>query len=499
MTAEILERAAPAGPGAETRDVVTVETHGSVVLMVGDRAYKLMKPLDLGFMDNRTREGRERACHREVEVNRRFAPDVYLGVLDLVDEHGEAVDHLVAMRRLPPGRRLGAQLDGPDARRLVVDVARAVARVHAEADRSPEIDAAGAPAAVRRLWADGVRELRAHAGRVLHPSSIDDLEALALAYLEGRKELLERRIASGWIRDGHGDLLADDVYCLPEGPRLLDCLAFDDRLRHGDVLLDAAFLAMDLEARGHPGLAAVFLREWSATLGEEHPRSLEHHYLASRAHVRSTVTCIRAEQGDHQALAAARRLHALAMRHLEAGSMRLVLVGGGPGTGKSTVAAALRRGCDWRLERSDAVRRELAGLPPAPVRAAGFREGAYAPEMTDRVYAELLARADRALGLGEPVVLDATWADPAHREAARRLARRRGADLVEIECRAPLQVAMERVRSRLARDEGDSDATPELARMLADRRPQVSTARLLDTDRPLEEVVRDAMRAVGAC
>ena len=347
------------------------------------------------------------------------------------------------------------------------------------------------------MWTEGVADVRDRAPGRLPEGGLDELLGRALAYLDGREELLTRRIASGWIRDGHGDLLADDVYCLPDGPRLLDCLAFADRLRHGDVLLDIAFLAMDLEARGHTGLARVLLREWSARLGEEHPRSLEHHYVAYRAHVRSKVACLRAEQGDREAAREARRLHALALRHLDAGRVRLVLVGGAPGTGKSTVAEALAHGRGWPVEHSDAVRKDIVGLPPEPGPASGFQEGPYAPGVTDAVYRRLLERAKRRLALGEPVILDASWTDPAHRAAARRLAARRSADLVEIECSAPLEVAMERIRARREAGIGPSDATPELARRMAERRRGVETARPLDTHRSLESVVSDALRAVG--
>jgi hypothetical protein len=350
---------------------------------------------------------------------------------------------------------------------------------------------------MRRLWEDGIGALRVHADGLLSEECLDELEGLALDYVDGCAKLFRRRIAEGWVRDGHGDLLADDVYCLPHGPQLLDCLAFDDRLRFGDVLMDVAFLAMDIEARGHPGLAGVLMREWAARLGEEHPRSLERHYIAYRAHVRCKVACLRAAQGVGEAAREARRLHALAVRHLEAGRLRLALVGGAPGTGKSTVASALGRGRGWRVERSDAVRKEIAGLPQVPAPPAGYREGIYAPSVTERVYRELLERADRALALGEPVVLDATWTEPAHREAARSLARRRGADLLEIECVAPAEVASERIRARRGAAEGPSDATPELAQAMLEGRRPPATARILDTHRPLETVIGDALRAVG--
>src|SRR5207244_1110553 len=120
----------------------------------------------------------------------------------------------------------------------------------AHARRSPTISEAATVAAVRRNWEDNFAAVRRFAGPVLDREQTGEVEALAVRYLDGRGPLFDRRIADGWLRDGHGDLLADDIFCLPDGPRILDCIEFDDRLRYGDVLADVAFLAMDLERLG---------------------------------------------------------------------------------------------------------------------------------------------------------------------------------------------------------------------------------------------------------
>ncbi len=256
----------PCGPR-----VNIVETHVSVIALIGDRAYKLLKPVNLGFLDHRRREDRLAACRRETEVNRRFAPDVYLGVLDVMDADGFARDHLVEMRRMPASRSLAALLDAPGADDLVREVARTVAGFHRASPTSPRISEAGSPESVLGLWEEGLDGLAALAPGVVPADEVVRARELATAYLAGRRPLLERRIAEGWVRDGHGDILCDDVFCLPDGPRVLDCLAFDDRLRHGDVLGDVAFLAMDMRARGRPLLARALIQEWSRSLGERHP------------------------------------------------------------------------------------------------------------------------------------------------------------------------------------------------------------------------------------
>lgn len=481
----------PPAPADWRTPAGVAETHISVVVFVGDRAYKLLKPVDVGFLDYSTLEARRRACQREVELNRRFAPDVYLGVLDVVDERGRTCDHLIAMRRMPAERRLSQLLDAPEAADHVRAVARLVAAVHQRSPTSPAVQAAATPEAVRGNWEDNFAQLRRFAGPVLDAGEVERVASLVREYLDGRAPLLLRRIRDGWVRDGHGDLLADDVFMLDDGPRVIDCLAFDDRLRHGDVVADVAFLAMDLERLGHPGLGAALVRWYEEFSGERHPASLAHHYIAYRAHVRAKVACLRVGQGDAAAAAAARDAHRLALRHLARGRVRLVLVGGAPGAGKTTLAERLSQETGWMLLRSDEIRKDLAGIGHLEPAAAPPDRGIYAPEMTERVYAELIGRARRLLELGESVVLDASWTAAAHRARAREAAAAACAPAYELRCDVPAQVAA----ARVSRRRGDaSDARAQIARLLYERAGEWGVR--VDTSGSLERAVADAIAAV---
>jgi aminoglycoside phosphotransferase family enzyme/predicted kinase len=473
------------------------ETHVSWVMLLGDRAFKLLKPVDLGFLDHRTREARERACHRETEVNRRFAPDVYLGVLDVLDERGRPRDHLVEMRRMPAERRLTALLAAGEAAEHLEELARAVAAIHASAPRSAAISRAGEARRVAANWRQGLAQVDEVAADLLDASERRRVAELALAYVEGRGALFAQRIAEGWVRDGHGDLLCDDVFCLGDGPRLLDCLAFDDRLRHADVLADAAFLAMDIEAHGDEGLGRLLLERWADDLSEEHPASLADHYVAYRAHVRAKVACLRRAQGDGRAATEAVRLHALCLRHLERGRVRLVLVGGAPGTGKSTVAAGLGERTGWTVLGTDRARAAVVGPRDPAAPPAGYGEGRYAAERRDEVYAVVAADARRRLALGESVILDASWSSGDTRARAREVARATRSELVEIRCAAPGGVAARRIAEREARGGGPSEATAEIAaRLAADADPWPQATRL-ETDRALDETLARAARLVA--
>lgn len=478
--------------------VSTRETHSAVLYFVEDRVYKLKKSIDLGFLDFRELAARKAACHAEVELNRRLAPDVYLGVADVCDDDGRVRDHMVVMRRMPAQRQLTRLL----LRGVRVDdqlraIARRIAAFHERCETSEEISRAGDQATLEGLWREGLDGIAPFRGTLLDADLVDDIGRLALRYLAGRGPLLTERRRAGRIRDGHGDLQADDIYCLDDGPRILDCIEFDRRLRIGDVLNDIAFLAMDLERLGAAEDAERLLAWYREFSGETHPPSLEHLYVAYRAFVRAKVTAIRHQQGDSDAGEQARRLAELTHTHLRRARVRLVLVGGLPGTGKSTLSGLLAAAEDGRmLLHSDVVRKELNNLPADAATPAGLREGIYRPEITEATYTELLRRARRGLERGETVVLDASWSTVAHREAAAQVAEETAADLVELRCVTSPEVAAARIARRAAAGGDPSDATAAVHRAMATWAEPWPSAQVIQTSVPVGEAFHAALRCL---
>lgn len=470
------------------------ETHTAVLFFVGDRAYKLKKRVDLGFLDYTTEPARRDACEREVALNRRFAPDVYLGLGEFRSPDADMPEPLVVMRRMPAERRLSRLVsEGVDVDGVLRAVARLLAARHADAARSPKIDEQGTRDALLSRWAASFAQVRALADDGPVPDGVEEVERLVRRYLAGRKQLFDSRIEQGRVVDGHGDLLAEDIFCLDDGPRVLDCLEFDDRLRYVDGLDDAAFLAMDLEQLGAPEDAAFFLARYSEYSGDPAPPSLWHHYVAYRAFVRAKVSLIQARQGASGAATASRRLVSTTLRHLRASTVGLTLVGGLPGSGKSTLSGALADRLGVTLLSSDRLRKELAGIPAEESAAAGYGEGLYTPEWTATTYAALLDRASALLSLGESVVLDATWSDAGQREAAVRMAERTHADLVALHCQAPGDVSAARLSNRAP---GASDADRGVAAAMAAAEPPWTEAVTVDTGGALEAAVVQAMAVV---
>lgn len=474
--------------------VERAETHISTVLFSDGWAYKVKKPVHFEFIDLSTAERREAICRKEVELNRRFAPDVYDSVVEIRDGSGAVIDHAVKMRRMPADRRLSSlAATGEDLGGVIRDIARRMAAAHAAAERTARVDAVGTADAVRHLWRRSIDDLMSFAPTAVDHERVRAIDALAMGYLDGRAGLFAHRIASGHIVDGHGDLLADDIFCLDDGPRILDCLEFDDDLRFGDVLLDIGFLAMDLERLGRVDLADSLLHDYREFTNEVHPTSLFDHYVAYRALVRAKIAAIRgADPSGHLELCLTR---------LRRAEVCLVMLGGLPATGKSTLADEIGRSRGWTVLVADVIRKEVTHVEiprgGPGMATAGYEEGIYSPASTRLTYAELLRRAGVALREGESVVLDASFAKDSWREAGRALARETSSTPAELRCVAPMDVCARRLEQRPRDAAHPSDATLEIAQRMATRFDPWPTATEVDTARPLAETVAAASASLG--
>jgi uncharacterized protein len=467
------------------------ETHTGVVVLAGDRAYKAKKPVLTDFLDFRTPEQRERACLREVELNSRLSPGSYLGVAHLDGPAGSPAEPLVVMRRYRDNDRLASMVTrGKSVEGVLDGIAVVLASFHKRAERSRAISGQGEVCAVDQRWRDNLSELFRYASISGVPGgSIERIGHLAAEFTSGREPLFTRRIEEGCIVDGHGDLLADDIFWVDGEPALLDCLEFDDELRYVDRIDDAAFLAMDLEFLGRKDLGDYFLERYIAHSADPAPSSLRDFYIAYRAVVRAKVDCVRLSQGKSEAAVDAARHLAIATEHLESGAIRLALIGGSPGTGKSTLARALAERLGAQAISTDDVRRELRESGIITGDTGVLNAGLYSPDKVTTVYEVALRRARLCLGNGQSVILDGTWRDPQIRAQAHRLASETHSAAVEVMCTARVDTAADRIRTR---QPGNSDATPEIATTLAAQHTGWDTAHRMDTSRPLEDSLQEA-------
>jgi aminoglycoside phosphotransferase family enzyme len=254
------------------------QTHISWVFLAGPYAYKVKKPVNLGFLDYTTLERRRVYCEEEVRLNRRLAPDLYLGVVPIsgppdqpgVESSGPAIDYAVKMRRLPEERTLDRLLGAggvhdDDIERL----AQHRARFHDEADAGPHVDRYGSLDVVQQNWQENFDQVQPYAGRTISTDELERCRGFVDEHL-ARPEVFEARVRDRRIRDCHGDLRAESVWMGEDGRfEVFDCIEFNERLRRGDVASEVAFLATDLDWRGRPDLAWLWTDAYRRASGDE--------------------------------------------------------------------------------------------------------------------------------------------------------------------------------------------------------------------------------------
>lgn len=480
---------------AGSAEAATVSTLISTLVFLGDVVYKFRNPIHFGFLDLSSAERRRRDCEREVLLNRRLAPDIYLGVAE-VRLSGMEDEPVVVMRRLPAtlslDRLATKALDlGGESRAI----AKLLVDFHERAERSPGIDNDASPASIAAKWSENFAECSPFIGTLLDSRREEAIQYRVWRFLRGREELFRERVALGRICDGHGDLQASDIFCLEDGPRILDCLEFDDRLRHIDVVDDLSFLAMDLDRIGAKKLAADIIKDYEEFSGEVIPNTLCDFYRAYHAYVRSKVACLRSST-DVDARHEAQRLHGMALSYLERSRVQLVMVGGLPGTGKSTLASSIASRIGAIVLRTDEVRREMFSAMGDPSDRYAYREGLYSDQMTNATYQEVLRRTEVALGHGTSVVLDGSWNAALHRAQARSAGQRMEAEITEFQCVADATLAERRIEARRSNWDNVSDATGAIAASMANDMEPWPTSTILDTSASPEHVLLLALRAL---
>lgn len=462
LRAELRMRARSAD---EEGDVRLIETHVSWVL-VDDDVYKIKKPVTLPFVDFSTFEAREEACRNEVRLNRRLAPRTYLGVQPIrrdalghytLAPSGPIVDWAVRMRRLDERGRADALLEAGELHRDLIDrLAVGIATFHADARADASVSAHGRIEAVERHVLDNFAALRSY-GRFLSIADLTEIERWQREFLRREQGRFAERIASGAVREGHGDLRLEHVFFRPDGDfDVIDAVEFDERLRCADVCADVAFLAMDLARLGRVDLGERFLAVYARTANDYDLYRLVDFYESYRACVRAKISAMCADdarasdEARAHAMADARRylLVALSAGRRSLVPPCLVAVAGGIAAGKSTVAERIGEELCAPIVDADRTRKHMIGLAPTAHADAAAWKGPYDPAFSEQVYAEVLRRAESVLSSGRSVVVDASFRTANARASLRALAEAHHVPLRLFECVAPAEVCKRRLESR---------------------------------------------------
>jgi len=464
-----------------------VETHISWILLTGPYAYKIKKPVDLGFLDFSTLDKRRFYCEEELRLNRRLAPQLYLevaaitGALDRpqLGGTGPAIEYAVKMVQFPQD----AQLDRVLARgalhaQHIDSLAETVAAFHSRTAVAPADSPFGRPERVREPVMENFTQIKARIEAAHDQAQLERLRAWCVEEHTARYTDLAQRKTDGFIRECHGDMHLANMALIKGEVVLFDCIEFNENLRWIDVISEVAFLTMDLEDRARPDLAYRFLNDYLGITGDYEGLKLLRYYSVYRALVRAKVACIRLDQPGLSATdtETVRELYrgylTLAEGYVTAPHPMLLITHGLSGSGKTYLTQELLEQRGALRIRSDVERKRLFGYGAEARTRSDVASGIYTPDASKLTYERLAQLARIIVAAGYTVIVDATFLKRAQRDAFRNLAGRLGVPFAVLDFQAQETTLRQRI---VARHEGGRDASEAdlavLEHQLASREP----------------------------
>ncbi len=450
-----------------------IETHISWILLTGPFAYKIKKPVNLGFVDFSTLEKRRYYCREELRLNRRLAPMLYLDVVGFGGTPQQPLingpipfEYAVKMEQFPANARLDHVLQQQQLHPSHIDqLARDIARFHAS------IATAGGNAP----WGEpeGIHEISMDNFTILLQLTVDNKKTDAIKHIRQWSnnafhrlmETMHKRKRNGCIRECHGDMHLGNMVLLNNRVIVFDCIEFNPSLYWIDVMSELAFLVMDLEQRGKPGLAFRFLNKQLEYSGDYSGLVLLNYYRVYRAMVRAKVAGIRLSQTDADSKlrisiqSGLQSYLSLAERYTKAGKPRLFITHGFSGSGKTHLTHSLLEQLGAIRIRSDIERKRLFGLPPNARTDSATDAGIYSRQTSHRVYQQLLMLAESLLQSGYPVIVDATFLRKADRVRFRQLGDRLRVPVTILDFQAEIPMLRARIQQRSQHGKDASEAT----------------------------------------
>lgn len=453
--------------------VELIETHASWVLLAGEYAYKIKKPITLPFLDYGTLDKRKSCCEAELRLNQRFAPDIYLDVVSIVgapenprlSNSGTPIEYAVKMRRFAEAGRLDHVCTRGELEPAQVSaLADAIIRFHHNATIAPHNTRFGSPDEVIAPVLENFKELNALLSDAKCKVRLDKLLAWAQIECKRLAPHFAARKAAGKVRECHGDLHLGNIVLIDGQVTLFDCIEFNEDFRWIDVASDIAFVYVDLLDHHQPGLAGWLLNEWLSLDGDYNAMPVLRFYAAYRALVRAKVAAIRAQQNQGD-ISETLEYIALAERITSLPKQKLIITHGLSGCGKTTVSTLMllndKTGGMLRL-RSDIERKRLFGLTTTSKSNSSLDSGIYRQEAHQLTYQHLYDLAKELLNTGWSVIVDAAFLKRAERANFHLLATQVGIGFSILAPQSTPQQLRARVAARLESGHDASEATIEV-------------------------------------
>ena len=457
----------PAAWSESVTEIRHIETHISTVLLTGDYAYKIKKPVDFGFLDFSSLARRKHFCEEEIRLNSRLAPKIYRDVVSItgtVDQPrmggvGPVIEYAVQMNQFEPDALLSNHSDQLTVERMD-QLAQIVAEFHGSIAVADPHQSFGTVAAVFAPMAENFVQIRALLDQADDLQRLDQLERWSKGQTESLQNLLIQRRDDGFIRECHGDMHLGNIALVDDEILIFDGLEFAPGLRWIDTISEIAFLTMDLQEKGRVDLAQRFLNSYLAITGDYEGLRLLRFYQAYRAMVRAKVDLIRLQQPDlsvagrETVLADYRAYLALAESYTCETAPALIITHGLSGSGKSTVVMSLLGVFSAIQLRSDIERKRLAGLAAGSDSGSALHQGIYNSRMTDETYQQLKNLVAMVINAGFMTVVDATFLKYSQRQLFSELALRLNVPFLILDFQLPEQILRKRIDQRLV-DGGD--------------------------------------------
>jgi aminoglycoside phosphotransferase family enzyme/predicted kinase len=497
-----------------TGKVKLVQTQMSFVFLTDSYVYKVKKPVNLGYLDYTTLEKRKFYCQKEVELNRRLCPDIYLDVVPVTRHQGDffiagqgkAIEYAVKMRRLPQELMMDTLLASNQvSSEMITKLAQKLATFHEQAETNKRISIFGSLDTISQNTNENFSQTEKYIGKTTSSKNYRHIKAYTDNFLKENAPLFRKRIKDGRIKDCHGDLHAAHI-CFTNGICIYDCIEFNDRFRYADVASEVAFLAMDLDHYGRADLSRLFVSSYISLSRDRELLEMLTFYKCYRAYVRGKVESFKlddpyiTEEEREETLKKASGYFDLAFSYVKL-APSLLITAGLVGSGKSALAQALAKRLGLVVISSDVTRKRLASIPETEHRFEEFDVGIYSPEFSRKTYNTMLSEAESILREGGSAIIDASFIKAEERLKAKRLAQELNTNFFVLECTLDEELTRKRLIERLKQG-SVSDGRWEIFSQQRERfEPVVEVPPqnrvIIDSSQPIDRIVRQVLDIIN--